>query len=278
MSEVPDLDDSLFQKEEERQVQATPDVEEDVLQLPLPETVAEDPLEEGDDRTLLMEQQKKDESLAMVTRMADRNENGYKYEEGLVVHIEVDELGTAWTRVVIPQCRRQSILALAHSNPMGGHFGVKRTTARVRKHFTWSGLSVDIKSLCTSCPQCQKAARNDHSRTPLVPLPVITVPCSRLAFDVVGPIPRTRSGFKYVLTCMCYASKYPEAIPLKRVDAQSVAEGMVEVYSRTGLPTELTDQGTVFMSALHKQLCDILEIKRNRTSPYHPESDGMLER
>ena len=279
MSEVPDLDDSLFQKEEERQVQATPDAEEDVLQLPLPETVAEVPVEEGDDRTLLMEQQKKDKSLAMVTRMADRNENGYKYEEGLVVHIEVDELGTAWTRIVMPKCRRQSILALARSNSMGGHFGVKKTTARVRKHFTWPGLSVDIKSLCTSCPQCQKASRNDHSRTPLVPLPVITVPFSRLAFDVVGPLPRTRSGFKNVLTCTCYASKYPEAIPLKRVDAQSVAEGMVEVYSRTGLSTEiLTDQGTVFMSALHKQLCDVLEIKRIRTSPYQPESDGMLER
>ena len=132
LSEVPDLDDSLFQKEEARQVQATPDTEEDVLQLPLPKTVAEDPLEEGDDRTLLMEQQKVDESLAIVARMADRNENGYKYEEGLVVHIEVDELGTAWTRVVKPKCRRQSILALEHSNPMGGHFGVKRTTARVR--------------------------------------------------------------------------------------------------------------------------------------------------
>ena len=105
------------------------------------------------------------------------------------------------------------------------------------------------------------------------------MPFSRLAFDVVGPLPRTRSGFKYVLNCMCYDSKYPEAILLKRVDAQSVAEGMVEVYSRTGLPTGiLTDQGTVFMSALHKQLCDILEIKRIRNSPYHPESDGMLAR
>ena len=277
LSEVPDLDDSLFQKEEERQVQATPDAEEDVLQLPLPETVAEDPLEEADDITLLMEQQKMDESLDMVTRMANRNESGYKYEEGLVVHIEVDELGTAWMRVVMPKCRCQSILALAHSNPIGGHFGVKSTTARVRKHFTWPGFSVDIKSLCTSCPQCQKAAWNDHIRAPLEPLPIITVPFSRLAFDVVGP--RTRSGFKYVLTYMCNASKYPEAIPLKRVDAQSVAEGMVEVYSRTGLPTEiLTDQGTVFMSALHKQLCDILEIKHIITSPYHPESDGMLER
>ena len=132
LSEVLDLDDSLFQKEEQRQVQATPDAEEDVLQFSLPETVAEDPVEEGDDRTLLMEQQKKDELLAMVTKMADRNENGYKYEEGLVVHIKMDELGTAWTRVEMPKCRCRSILALAHSNPMGDHFGVKRTTARVR--------------------------------------------------------------------------------------------------------------------------------------------------
>ena len=107
MSEVPDLDDSLFQKEEERQVQATPDAEEDVLQLSLPETMTEDPVEEGDDRTLLMEQQKKDKSLAMVMRMADRNKNGYKYEEGLVVHIEVDELGTAWMKLVLPKFRRQ---------------------------------------------------------------------------------------------------------------------------------------------------------------------------
>ena len=55
---------------------------------------------------------------------------------------------------------------------------------------------------------------------------------------------------------------------------------MVEAYSRTGLSTEiLTDQGTVFMSALHKQLCDFfLEIKHIRTSPYHLKSDGMLER
>ena len=89
------------------------------------------------------------------------------------------------------KCRRQSILDLAHSNPMGGHFGVK---------ITWLGLSVDIK-------------RDDHSRAPLVPLPVITVHFSRLAFDMVCCLPRTRSGFKYVLTCMCYASKYPEAIP-----------------------------------------------------------------
>ena len=70
---------------------------------------------------------------------------------------------------------------------------------------------------------------------------------ARLAFDVVGPLPRTRSGFKYVLTCMCYASKYPDAVPMKRADAKAIAEAMMEKFSRTGLPDEiLTDKGPSF--------------------------------
>lgn len=70
---------------------------------------------------------------------------------------------------------------------------------------------------------------------------------------------------------MDYASKFPEAIPLKKVTAESVAEAMVEVFSRTGIPEEvLTDQGSVFMGRLTKQLCSLLEISHLRTSPYAP--------
>ena len=78
---------------------------------------------------------------------------------------------------------------------------------------------------------------------------------------------------------MCLGSKYPEAVPLKRVDAQSVAEAMLEVFARTGLPREiLTDQGSVFMGRMMKEMCKILGIKQIRTSPYHPQTDGCLER
>ena len=103
---------------------------------------------------------------------------------------------------------------------MAGHCGVKKTAARLKITFTWPGMSTDVKVVRASCPQCQKAERIDQGRAPLVLLPVITVPFARLAFDVVVPLPRSRSGFKYVLTCMCYASKYPDAVPMKRADAK----------------------------------------------------------
>ena len=84
------------------------------------------------------------------------------------------------------------------------------------------------------------------------PLPVLDVPFSMLAFDLVGQLPiRSKAGYKYLLTSTCMASKYPGAITLKRVDVESVAEGLCEVFSRTGIPAQnLTDQGSLFTSKL----------------------------
>ena len=138
---------------------------------------------------------------------------------------------------------------------------------------------VDVKAFVRSCAGCQRAARNDNSRAPLQPLPCISEPFEKVAFDLVGPLPRTKSGYRYISTMMCLYTKYPEAIPLRGVDNETVLEAMIEIFSRHGLPkTILTDQGSVFMSKLTSQLWKTLGIHRVRTSPYHPQSDGALER
>ena len=97
--------------------------------------------------------------------------------------------------------------------------------------------------------------------------------------DIVGPLQRSHLGNKYVLTLMDYATKYPEAIPLKRIDTKTVADTLVQVFARLGIPHELlTDQGSNFTSGLMKELLRMLGIKHLKTSPYHPQSDGMVER
>ena len=59
----------------------------------------------------------------------------------------------------------------------------------------------------------------------------------------------------------------------------TVAEAMVEIFSRTGIPQEiLTDQGSVFTGKLTRELCELLGIHHLKTSPYHPQTDGCLER
>ena len=232
-----------------------------------------------EDRKALIEQQKSDGTLESVRGWAKSGENGYGFQNRIIVHREATEHGEEWTRIVVPNVRRKDILKLSHSSLTGGHFSVRKTVGILRRVFTWPGVTRDVKAWCRSCVECQKAARAVNCRAPLQPLPVIPTPFSRLAFDLVGPLPRTKQGHRYLLTCMCLGSKYPDAVPLKRVDAESVAEGMCEIFSRTGIPQELlTDQGSVFIGKLHKALYKVLGIEHLKTTAYHPQTDGCLER
>ena len=97
--------------------------------------------------------------------------------------------------------------------------------------------------------------------------------------DIVGPLPKTARGHRYILVICDYATRYPEAMPLKRFTAPAVAEQLMELFSRHGVPKEiLTDQGTNFMSQLLQELYKMLGVKPVRTTPYHPQTDGLVER
>ena len=80
-------------------------------------------------------------------------------------------------------------------------------------------------------------------------------PFSRIAMDIVGPLLRSRSGNKYLLVICDYATRYPEAVPLKSIDAESVAEELIKVFAQVGVPREiLTDQGSNFTLQLLAEL------------------------
>jgi len=111
------------------------------------------------------------------------------------------------------------------------------------------------------------------------PLPVIEEPFSRIGMDIIGPLPKSRSGKRYVLVICDYATRYPEAIAMRSIDAEHVAEELVAVFSRVGVPREiLTDQGSNFTSRLLAELYRLLHVHPIRTSPYHPQTDGLVER
>ena len=113
----------------------------------------------------------------------------------------------------------------------------------------------------------------------MIPLPVIAEPFKRVAMDIVGPLQRSRSGNRYVLVMCDYATRYPEAVPMKTIDAECIAEELVKIFSSVGIPEEiLTDQGSNFQSQLLRELYRLLHINALRTSPYHPQSDGLVER
>ena len=167
---------------------------------------------------------------------------------------------------------------MAHDMPMAAHIGVEPTLQRIRKGFWWPAVTKDVKTYLQSCPECQKVARRPM-KVPLVMMPIIGKPFERMAMDIVGPLLKTTSGHQYILVISDYATRFPEAYPLRRCTAVSVADKLTDLFSRVGVPNEiLTDQGTNFTSEVLKELYRILGIKAITTSPYHPQTDGLVER
>ena len=87
-----------------------------------------------------------------------------------------------------------------------------------------------------------------------------------------------KGGHRYILTLVDFATRYPEAVPLKTIDTETVAEALVNVFSRVGVPEEiLSDLGTQFVSDCMKEVTRLLSIKQITTTPYHPMCNGLTE-
>ena len=184
-------------------------------------------------------------------------------------------------QIVVPFEYRQRILKIGHDIPLAGHLGVNKTRDRILKNFYWPGIFADISRFCRSCDICQKTSKKTfkRDRAKLVKVPIVDVPFSKIAIDLIGPLIRTSKGNKYCLVIVDYATRWPEAIPIPSMDADIVADGLIDLFSRVGIPNEIMmDQGTNFQSKLVQQLCRKLHIKTLRSSPYHPMANGLVER
>ena len=223
----------------------------------------------------MVQMQHEDPSLATLLSDAKEGENEeYFLEKGILYQ----KYGSV-KQLVVPRVARESVLTLGHSVPWAGHLGKHKTLARIKRYFNWPGLRADVTQFCRSCPQCQKTSARRPVRAPLQPLPVISTPFERLGMDIVGPVEKSKAGNRYMLVITDYATKYPEVFPLKNTKAKTVAFSLVQFFSRVGLPGDiLTDQGSNFMSTLLKQVYQLLGIRSVRTTPYHPQTDGLTER
>ncbi|XP_042611929.1 uncharacterized protein LOC122144820 [Cyprinus carpio] len=188
--------------------------------------------------------------------------------------------GAEGERLVVPEPIRLKMLQLGHSVPWAGHLGQQKTLARIASRFYWPRLYMDVMDFCRSCPECQLVSpAKKGDRAPLVSLPIIDVPFSRIAMDIVGPLQRSSTGNRYILVGADYATRYPEAFPLKKIKTRQIVNALIQLFSRVGIPKEIiTDQGTNFTSKQIKQVYSMLRIHPIQTTPYHPQTDGMVER
>ena len=159
------------------------------------------------------------------------------------------------------------------------HPGIRATQRLVTARYVWPGVNLDVRRWTRSCIQCQRAKIQRHTVTPLSPFPTPGTRFDTVRIDLVGPLPPSR-GFTYLLTCVDRFTRWPEALPISGITAEEVAQTFISGWiARFGVPaTIVTDRGRQFESNLWSALMTLLGSKRARTTAYHPQSNGMVER
>ncbi|XP_068232118.1 uncharacterized protein [Palaemon carinicauda] len=211
----------------------------------------------------------------------EKEENCYFVKDGILMRkFKSRNVNNDVEQVIIPNSYKNFVLGIAHDSSYSGHLGINKTYEKLLRYFYWPKMHKDCSEYCKNCDLCQKVgkAQHDPKVMPLQPIEVPGKPFERLVLDCVGPLPRSSKGNKYLLTIMCSATRFPEAIPLRTVSADKIIEALNKFFSLVGLPKEVqTDQGTNFTSKKFTSFLACQNIKHCLSSPYHPQSQGVVE-
>ena len=179
-------------------------------------------------------------------------------------------------RPLIPQHMRRDIFDSLHSL---SHPGVKASRHLVCSRYVWPNMKRDIANWTRACHDCQQSKIQRHVKAPLQAFEAPGSRFSSIHIDIVGPLPSS-NGYTYLFTCIDRYTRWPEAIPMVDATAESCASALLSGWiARFGVPMTITsDQGQQFESHLWKALMNLLVTKRNRTTAYHPQANGLVER
>jgi len=186
------------------------------------------------------------------------------------------DVSTGNARPIVPSTWRRRVFDAIHNL---SHPSIRATRTLVASKFVWHGLNKQVGTWAKNCLACQTSKIQRHVKAPLE---VFKVPHRRfdhINVDIVGPLPVSH-GFSYLFTIVDRFTRWPEAIPMRDICTKTCAQALVSHWiSRFGVPSEISsDRGSQFTSELWKALVQLLGVHHSRTTAYHPQANGLVER
>ena len=178
-------------------------------------------------------------------------------------------------RPFVPAAMRRRVFDIIHGL---GHPGVARTRQAITAKFVWPNVNAEVSSWARQCIECQRAKIHRHTVTPIGDFVVPAKRFSHIHVDLVT-MPHS-NGFSHLLTVVDRHSRWPAAIPVKDIAADTVIDALNHGWiAQHGVPEVITtDRGSQFTSTIWTQLLQHWGIKHSATTAYHPEANGMVER
>jgi hypothetical protein len=184
-------------------------------------------------------------------------------------------------RMALPACMRTDVIMSFHATPIGGHLATQKTIHRVLDRFYWANAADDIAAVIAACPVCQRRKRRYRAQPGMLhPLPPVARPLERVALDIIPMHScKTPRGYCAILTIVDYCTRFVELYALQSETADEVAHCLLAFICRFGAPRHLlSDRGRVFLGNIVTAVNTMFRIHKLNTSPYHPQTDGLVER
>ncbi len=180
----------------------------------------------------------------------------------------------------VPPILRPKVMKLYHDAPITGHRGIKKTYANMRRDVMWTRMEKDITDYINKCKICQQYKTYAGQKNPLKTTPIPNRCFDEISLDVVGPLPTSSSGMKYVLVIQDRLSRWIGFYPMTNTTAETTAKVFLKEWVCTYGPPRriLTDRGTNFVSKYFQGLAKVLKAKPTNTVAYRPQANGMNER
>lgn len=184
-------------------------------------------------------------------------------------------------KVVVPKSKRTQIISDNHEPPTAGHLGVFKTHRRLALRYFWPGMYRDVVTFVKECNVCS-AYKHKTTLTPgqMGQPKQCYRPFQVLSVDLVGPLPKSRSGFVHLLVVTCCFSKYTLLFPLRRATSAAVAKCFENyVLLSHGIPeTVITDNGVQFTGSEFRSLLGKYNIPRVHYGPRYTPQINTVER
>ena len=208
----------------------------------------------------------------------------FEWKDGLLYRVDLTPRmmarGIAKARICVPKIYREDVLQVCHNSLFAGHLGVKKTYNRIQHDYFWPKMSSDVKAWLESCMECAMKKGTPHDNIGKMGHLWSNEPLDIVACDIIGPLPITERGNRYILTFTDHFSRYVEAFPIQKQDADTIADHFVRQFCcRHGVPKKfISDRGRQLigeiMSAIHQKL----QVQQLKTASYRPQGNAIAER
>ena len=155
--------------------------------------------------------------------------------------------------------------------------GRDKSYDRATRYYYWPHMYKAVRKYVRECLVCQQCKVEQRAPAGLMGKREISRPWQVVAADIMGPLPKSKHGFEYVLVFEDLFSRWVEVTPLRRANAKSILKELKErVILRFGTPEVfLSDNGTEFKNRAVAEYLKALGIHHSVTPPYHPQANPV---